>query len=267
MTETRIYTASLILIGNELLSGRTQDKNLTFIAKGLNEIGISMLAAYVIPDVRETIINLLNEVRTKYDYVFTTGGIGPTHDDITTECVAAAFGVGTYVDEETAELLTKRIQARGEIMNPARLRMATFPQGSELLKNEVSAAPGYKLENVFVMAGVPRIMQLMFREAKKHLRGGQIIKSRGAVTDIGEGTIAAPLAELQKRYPMIDIGSYPQMRQNVGFRVSIVLRGTNEHILNRAHEELMGFLHDLGGNPIEEDPQATQGSAEPEDLK
>jgi len=267
MNKNRVYTASLILIGNELLSGRTQDRNLSFIAKGLNELGICISAAYVIPDVRETIINLVNEVRAKYDYVFTTGGIGPTHDDITTECIAAAFGVGTYVDEETANLLAKRVESRGETMNAARLRMATFPDGSELLKNEVSAAPGYKLDNVFVMAGVPSIMQLMFKEAKKYLKGGETIKSRGAATDLGEGTIAAPLEKLQKRYPMIDIGSYPQMRKNVGFRVSIVLRGTNEDILNRAHEELMAFLHDLGGNPIAEDPQSTQGSAEPEEFK
>ncbi len=267
MSDKRVFTACLILIGNELLSGRTQDKNLAFIAKGLNDMGIRMRAAHVIPDIRQTIIDTVNEARAAYDYVFTTGGIGPTHDDITTECVAAAFGVDTYVDPETADLLTKRVEARGEVMNDARLRMATFPAGAELLKNEVSAAPGYKLENVFVMAGVPRIMQVMFEEAKAHLQGGETVKSRGAAIDLGEGTIADPLSELQDCYPMIDIGSYPQMRQGVGFRVSVVLRGTDEDMLDQAHGELMQMLRDLGGNPKEEDPEKSQGAAEPEEQK
>ena len=264
MPKNEIYTACLILIGNELLSGRTQDKNLAVIAKGLNDMGIRMMAAHVIPDVRETIIQTINTVRAEYDYVFTTGGIGPTHDDITTECVAKAFGVETYVDSETAQLLRARVESRGEEMNDARLRMATFPVGAELLKNEISVAPGYKLENVFVMAGVPKIMQMMFEEAKSHLKGGETVKSRGIAIDLGEGTIADPLANLQDRYPMLDIGSYPQMRENVGFRVSLVLRGIDEEILDQAHAELMAILADLGGKPIEEDPEKSQGSAEPD---
>jgi len=265
MAESKIVKACLILIGNEILSGRTQDKNLAFIAKGLNEVGIQMGAAYVIPDVPETIIELLNNARAEFDYVFTTGGIGPTHDDITTECVAAAFGVGLYLDPETVAAMTARVESRGEVMNDARLRMATFPEGAELLKNEISVAPGYKLDNVFVMAGVPRIMQMMFGEAVKHLEGGAKVLSRGLAIDLGEGTIADSLSELQDRYSDIDIGSYPQMRHETGFMVSLVLRGRDQARLDEAHSDTMQAMRDLGGKPSEEDPDKAQASAEPED--
>lgn len=264
MSEGKTVTACLILIGNEILSGRTQDRNLAFIAKGLNDLGVQMREARVIPDVRKTIVDTLNECRETFDYVFTTGGIGPTHDDITSECVAEAFGVGMYRDQATVELLTARTRERGQEMNEARLRMATFPEGAELLKNEISAAPGYKIGNVFVMAGVPRIMQAMFEEAKAHITGGSRVQSRGLVVDLGEGTIAEGLALVQARYRDIDIGSYPQMRQQVGFRVSVVLRGTDSGELERAHAEVMQIMRDLGGNPVEEDPEKSQASAEPE---
>ena len=265
MSNHSAVTACLILIGNEILSGRTQDKNLAFIAKGLNELGVQMREARVIPDIRETIINTVNESRAEFDYVFTTGGIGPTHDDITSECIAEAFGVGMYRDPDTADLLTKRTEERGQEMNEARLRMATFPDGAVLLKNEISAAPGYRLDNVFVMAGVPRIMQAMFSEAKQHITGGMPMQARGLAVDLGEGTIAEGLALVQESYPEIDIGSYPQMRQAVGFRVSVVLRGPDAEILGRAHAEIMQIMRDLGGSPDEEDPELAQASAEPDD--
>lgn len=180
MSEKNTVTACLILIGNEILSGRTQDKNLVYIAKGLNKLGVQMREVRVIPNVRETIVDTLNECRAKFDYVFTTGGIGPTHDDITSECVAAAFGVGMYRDPDTVALLTRRTEERGEVMNEARLRMATFPEGSVLLQQKISAAPGYRIENVFVMAGVPRIMQRMFQEAVPHITGGRRMLARGS---------------------------------------------------------------------------------------
>ncbi len=264
MSEEKTVTACLILIGNEILSGRTQDKNLAFIAKGLNELGVQMREVRVIPDIRKTIVDTLNECRAAFDYIFTTGGIGPTHDDITSECVAEAFGVGMYRDPDTVELMTRRTKERGQEMNEARLRMATFPEGSELLKNEISAAPGYRIENVFVMAGVPHIMQAMFQEAKQHLTGGHRMLARGLVVDLGEGTIAEGLALVQARSRDIDIGSYPQMRQQVGFRVSVVLRGPDGDVLDRAHTEIMQIMRDLGGNPVEEDPEKAQASAEPE---
>ena len=265
MSDGKSVTACLILIGNEILSGRTQDKNLSFIAKGLNELGVQMREARVIPDVRDTIVSTLNECRAAFDYVFTTGGIGPTHDDITSECVAAAFGVGMYRDPDTVELLTARTRERGQEMNEARLRMATFPEGAELLKNEISAAPGYKIDNVFVMAGVPRIMQAMFQEATQHITGGSRVMARGLAVDLGEGTIAEGLALVQARFRDIDIGSYPQMREQVGFRVSVVLRGTDAGDLDRAHADVMQIMRDLGGNPVEEDPEQSQASAEPDD--
>ena len=264
MADSRIVKACLILIGNEILSGRTQDKNLAFIAKGLNEVGVQMEAAYVIPDVPETIIELINKTRAEFDYVLTTGGIGPTHDDITTECVAAAFGVGLFKDPETVTAMTKRVEERGEEMNAARLRMATFPEGAVLLKNAISVAPGYMLDNVFVMAGVPRIMQMMFVEAKRHLEGGSKVLSLGLGIDLGEGTIADSLSELQSLYTDIDIGSYPQMRSERGFMVSLVLRGRNKQRLVEAHAATMQAMRDLGGDPVEEDPDLAQSSAEPE---
>jgi len=263
MSDPKTYTACLLLIGNEILSGRTQDKNLSYIAKGLNDVGVRLAEARVIPDTRKVIVDTLNECRAKFDYVFTTGGIGPTHDDITNECVAEVFGVGMFRDPATVKLMTERVEARGETMNEARLRMATFPDGASLLANRISAAPGYRIGNVFVMAGVPRVMQVMFEEALPQLEGGQRMKGRGVAVDLGEGTIAEGLALLQARYREIDIGSYPQMRAE-GFRVSVVLRGADEALLDRARDELLVILRDLGGKPVEEDPEKAQASAEPD---
>ena len=254
-------TACLILIGNEILSGRTQDKNLSFLANGLNEIGIQLREARVIPDIREKIVETVNACRAEFDYVFTTGGIGPTHDDITSECIAEAFGVPMFRDQATIDLLNSYMQRRGRSeMNEARMRMATFPEGAVLIKNEVSAAPGYKIGNVFVMAGVPRIMQAMFEEAKVHLEGGRKMLSRGIAVDLPEGTIAEPLALVQARFREVDIGSYPQMRE-VGFRVSVVARGTDPDRLDQVVGELMQSLRDLGGDPVEEDLAKVQSQA------
>lgn len=261
MTAENAVTACLILIGNELLSGRTQDRNLSYLANGLNEVGVQIREARVIPDVRETIVATINDCRARFDYVFTTGGIGPTHDDITSECVAEAFGVGMYLDQEIVDLLQSYMARRGRPeMNEARLRMATFPEGAVLLKNEVSAAPGYRVDNVFVMAGVPRIMHAMFDEAKKHLVGGAVVRSRGIVVDLPEGTIAEPLADVQNRFEGIDIGSYPQMRKE-GYRVSVVARGTDPSRLEQAVAELMRSLAAIGGHPVEEDLRSAQSQS------
>lgn len=265
MADKDTVAACLILIGNEILSGRTQDKNLNFLAVGLNEIGIQLREVRVIPDVREKIVSTVNECRAEFDYVFTTGGIGPTHDDITSECIAEAFGVSMYRDEEIVDLLNSYMKGRGNSqMNEARLRMATFPEGAVLIKNEVSAAPGYMIKNVFVMAGVPRIMQAMFEEAKVHLTGGKSVQSRGLVVDLPEGTIAEPLALVQARFKEVDIGSYPQMR-DVGFRVSVVARGTDPDRLDQVLGELMQALRDIGGNPQEEDLTTAQSQSHVDD--
>jgi molybdenum cofactor synthesis domain-containing protein len=266
MAQKDTVTACLILIGNEILSGRTQDKNLAFLATGLNEIGIQLREARVIPDIREKIVATVNECRAEFDYVFTTGGIGPTHDDITSECIAEAFGVPMYRDQSIVDLLQSYMASRGRAseMNEARMRMATFPEGAVLIKNEISAAPGYKIGNVFVMAGVPRIMQAMFEEAKPHLEGGRKVMSRGIVVDLPEGTIAETLALVQARFREVDIGSYPQMR-DVGFRVSVVARGQDPARLDQVIAELAQGLRDLGGNPVEEDLSKAQSQSHHED--
>ena len=170
-----------------------------------------------------------------------------------------------YRDQSIVELLNSYMRKRGNTeMNEARLRMATFPEGAVLIKNEVSAAPGYMIGNVFVMAGVPRIMRGMFEEAKIHLQGGKIVEGRGLVIDLPEGTIAEVLALVQNKYPEVDIGSYPQMRK-VGFRVSVVARGTNSAQLEQVVGELTELLSDLGGNPVEEDLDSAQSQSHIDD--
>src|ERR1700710_1469553 len=200
-------TACLLVIGNEVLSGRTRDANIQFLAKGLGNRGIPLREVRVIPDVPETIISTVNEVRTKFDYVFTTGGIGPTHDDITSECIAAAFGVPW----EHHPVAWPRMEAsyKPGDFNSARQRMATMPRGAELIESSISVAPGFQMENVYVMAGVPRIMQSMF-EWLAPRRGGGTKNERGAVhvIGLGEGIIAEGLGAVQKRYPDLDLGSY-----------------------------------------------------------
>ncbi len=250
-SEKDTVTACVLVIGNEILSGRTQDKNINYIALGLNDIGVRLREVRVIPDVSETIVDTLNECRAAFDYVITTGGIGPTHDDITSECVAAAFGVGMHRDDSVVALLQSYM--KNTPLNEARLRMATFPDGAELISNPVSAAPGYRLDNVFVLAGVPQIMQAMFDSSKNLMVGGDIMLSRAISVQLGEGAIAPGLAELQDRYPDIDIGSYPAMRQR-RFGVSVVLRGTDATRLDTALGELKEMLIALGGEPEDESP-------------
>ena len=251
MAEQTDVTACVLVIGNEILSGRTQDKNINFLAKGLNEIGVRLREVRVIPDIRETIVATVNECREAFDYVITTGGIGPTHDDITSECVAEAFGVGMHRDADVVALLQSYMTS-GDL-NEARLRMATFPDGAELIQNPVSAAPGYRVENVFVLAGVPQIMQAMFEGSRHLLSGGAPMLSRAVSVMLPEGAIAEGLGELQERYPDIDIGSYPAMRRR-RFGVSVVLRGTDSDRLDAALADLKQLLVDLGGEPKDESP-------------
>ena len=259
MAEQGIVTACIVVIGNEILSGRTQDKNVNYLAKGLEALGIRLREVRMIPDDRGTIVETVNACRAAFDYVITTGGIGPTHDDITSECVAEAFGVGMYRDPAVVDLI--RSYMRSGEMNEARMRMATFPEGVELISNPVSAAPGYRIENVFVLAGVPQIMQAMFDGMKHHLSGGRRMRARAVHVHLAEGAIAEALGALQDRYPDVDIGSYPAMRQR-RFGVSVVLRGTDEAALDRALEEVRDALTALGGEPTDESPD---NPPEPED--
>ncbi|MBM3486116.1 MAG: competence/damage-inducible protein A [Alphaproteobacteria bacterium] len=250
MLPEKVVTACVLVIGNEILSGRTQDKNLQFLALNLNEIGIRVTEARVIPDVRETIVATVDWARRHFDYVFTTGGIGPTHDDITSECVGEAFGRPMRRFPEAVAALEARLKP-GEL-NEARLRMATFPDGAELVKNRISAAPGFRMENVYVLAGIPSIMQAMFEELKSGLRGGRPVQSRTVVVALGEGAIAAGLGALQESYADIDIGSYPAVSgPDRRFRVSVVMRGTDPVRLDACRDELLALLRGLGGTPEE----------------
>jgi molybdenum cofactor synthesis domain-containing protein len=199
-------TAAFLIIGEEILSGRTNDKNLNFLALGLGEIGIELREARVIGDEEDEIIGAINDLRQKYDYVFTSGGIGPTHDDITSGSIAKAFGVEIELNQEAEEILHKHY---GVEINEARLKMAMIPKGASLLDNPVSSAPGFFIENVFVMAGVPKIFQAMFFAAKKELKTGKKTESREFKTNLVESRIAKDFANLQKQYPNVAMGSYP----------------------------------------------------------
>src|SRR5580693_5376019 len=241
-------TACLLVIGNEVLSGRTQDANIRFLATGLGAIGIPLREVRVIPDVPATIIGTVNEVRQKFDYVFTTGGIGPTHDDITSECIAAAFGVPW----EPHPVAWPRMEASykpGEF-NAARQRMATMPRGAALIENSISVAPGFQMENVYVMAGVPRVMQSMFEWLAPHLRGGQEIEQRAVhAIALPEGVIADGLTAIQNRYPDIDLGSYPFYRPT-GNGVTLVAKGTSVAEAEAVIAEVTVLIKVLGRTPI-----------------
>jgi molybdenum cofactor synthesis domain-containing protein len=245
----KIVTACVLIIGNEILSGRTQDTNLAYIAKGLNEVGVTLREARVIPDIAETIIATVNEVRAKFDYVFTTGGIGPTHDDITSECVARAFGLPWVIHPEAHKLFLDHYKP-GEL-NEARLRMAHTPEGATLITNPVSRAPGFRIGNVFVMAGIPRVMQAMFDGVKHQLKGGRPMLSRTVSCHLAEGVIAKGLGEIQSRYPDLDIGSYPFYRRGE-FGTSLVLRGRDTDRLTAGTREVIDLVRSLGGTPVEE---------------
>jgi molybdenum cofactor synthesis domain-containing protein len=242
----RVYTACIIVIGNEILSGRTQDSNIAFLAKALNEAGVRLREARVIPDVTETIVATVNEVRAKFDYVFTTGGIGPTHDDITAASVAEAFGVKLRLDEQARDAMQARY---GDTpMNEARLRMAYVPETASLIENPISAAPGFRIENVFVLAGVPAIARAMFRSLRPNLVGGAEVLSRTVNCHLPEGTIAAELEAIQTRWPEIEIGSYP-MWTNEGPATSLVLRGTDAIGLDAATAAVVAMIEAFGGVP------------------
>src|SRR5262245_46714772 len=202
-------TAAVLLIGDEILSGRTKDRNLGFIADYLTALGIDLKEARIVPDVEEEIVGALNALRARYSYVFTTGGIGPTHDDITADAVAKAFGVPIGHDPRAVEILLSWFKQIGREPNEARMRMARIPEGAALIENEVSKAPGFQIGNVFVMAGIPKVMQAMMEEAAKRLAGGVPVRSISITVEGGEGDIAKPLKEIQDRYPAVIIGSYP----------------------------------------------------------
>lgn len=209
MTDTgdSVKTAALILIGDEILSGRTEDKNLSYLARWLGDLGIELKEARVIADDTTVIADTVNALRREYDYVFTTGGIGPTHDDVTIEAVAAAFGKPLKVHEEARARMEAYHGKEG--VNEGRLRMITLPEGCTLIDNTVGAAPGFQLENVFVMAGIPNVMQAMLEAVRPRLEAATPYTSLSIRAHLPESTLSAPLRELQAQYPDVRIGSYP----------------------------------------------------------
>jgi molybdenum cofactor synthesis domain-containing protein len=204
---SEIVTAAILVIGDEILSGRTKDKNIGYIAEYLTNIGIDVREVRVVPDSEEEIVAALNALRSRYTYVFTTGGIGPTHDDITAESVAKAFGVPIDVDPRARALLLTRIAEKD--LNEARLRMARIPAGADLIPNKVSAAPGFRIGNVHVMAGIPAVMQAMLDEVAPTLKTGVKMLSETVRAGLREGDIGTPLGEIAKAHPEVMIGSYP----------------------------------------------------------
>lgn len=250
MTHVKVVTAALVIIGNEVLSGRTQEANVRYLGAKLNALGIRLLEVRVIPDVEESIINAVNHLRRQFDHIFTTGGIGPTHDDITSASISKAFGVKMVRDPE-AERLVRSNYATPREVTPARLRMADVPEGSILLKNPVSKAPGFRIGNVYVLPGVPRIMQAIFDGFSQELIGGEPMKSREITAFLPEGRFSAHLEKIQARFLDADIGSYPFVR-NGRFGAALVIRHTDKDVVDAAAEEVCSMVRSLGGDPIED---------------
>jgi molybdenum cofactor synthesis domain-containing protein len=243
MLEAEI-TAAVLVIGDEILSGRTQDSNSNTIAKYLQPFGITLKEIRVVGDEEPEIIATLNVLRTRYDYVFTTGGIGPTHDDITADAIAKAFGVNIDIREDAVEMMLNRYQ-RDELTE-ARLRMARIPDGASLIKNPVSFAPGFQMDNVFVMAGVPNIMRAMLDDIAPRLKTGKIIIAKTVKADnLREGDIAKPLGEIAKKYPTLSFGSYPWFRGD-GYGTQLVVRGNDEILIEAGMFDIIEMLHSLG---------------------
>jgi len=247
----KVVSGCMIIIGNEILSGRTQDVNLAFLAKELNELGVRLTEARVIPDVEAVIIETVNECRNNFDYVFTTGGIGPTHDDITADCIALAFGVELFIHPDAEKIIRSR-EAPPEVMQ-SRLRMARVPVGGELIENPTGGPPGFKIGNVLVMAGVPMVMQAMVSTlGNGQIQGAQPVRSRSVSAYLTEGQITVPLGAIQGKYPAVDLGSYPFYRQD-GYGVNLVMRGTDETELETMKLEVLDMIRSFGAEPLAED--------------
>jgi molybdenum cofactor synthesis domain-containing protein len=249
--QNEIVTAGLLVIGDEILSGRTKDRNIGFVAEYLTAIGIDLKEVRVVPDEEPEIVAALNALRARYTYVFTTGGIGPTHDDITADAVAKAFGVPIDYHPQAVEILTARLAQTGGVMNEARMRMTRVPKGGELVLNKISAAPGFRIGNVIVMAGIPAVMQAMLEYIAPQLRTGAKMLSETVRADCREGDIGTELGAIAKAHPDVIIGSYPFMDENKGPNAHVVMRARDadklalvkaevETMLARVHAQLSG---------------------------
>ncbi|MFC6198822.1 competence/damage-inducible protein A [Ponticaulis profundi] len=245
-----IKTAAVLLIGDELLSGRTRDINLKNIAEFLAPLGIQVREARIVPDIQEKIVEALNALRAEYSYVFTTGGIGPTHDDITADAVAAAFGDHIDVRQDALAIIQKRYEETGVELTPARLRMARIPDSAKLVANPVSGAPGFQIDNVFVMAGVPSIARAMLEDIEPRLETGQVIKT-AHVRGVGlrEGDLAGALADIAEKHATLSIGSYPWYGSPTDSGVNIVVRGADEEEIQTAIVDVSALVRAQGVEP------------------
>jgi len=246
----KVVTAAVLVIGNEILSGRTKDKNLVFLAENLSAIGVQLREARIIPDIEEEIVTAINVCRAKYDYVFTTGGIGPTHDDITADSVGKAFGLAVEEHPEAVKLFEKRLKAMKITANKSTMRMARTPVGATLIENPVSGAPGFRVENVYVMAGIPAVMQAMFTSLKHELVGGDPVLTNSVRAYLGESIMADSLSNIQDQFADVEIGSYPF---HFGGRYGAVLvcRCTNAGLLAAAGDAVRAMISELGGEAVE----------------
>ena len=264
MGDQGVVTAAAIIIGNEILSGRTKDANLPYIAERLAGWGIQLMEARVVPDIEDEIVGAVNALRAKFDYVLTSGGIGPTHDDITAASIAKAFEVPLDRHEEAVRRLRRHYE-RPEDLTEARLRMANVPRGGVLIDNPVSAAPGFQVENVFVLAGVPRIMQAMIDGLQGRMAGGRQMHAVSITCALPESILAPGLGEIQSDYPDVSIGSYPHFaaaRSASRFGVSIVLRGLETEDVEAASERVRDLMRSLGGTPENRDLSTDKRAAD-----
>ena len=239
-------TAAALAIGDELLSGRTRDKNIGHLAQTLTSVGINLREVRIVADEQSDIIEAVNALRAKYDYLFTSGGIGPTHDDITADAVSKAFEVECIYDEAAMELLAAHYKSREMEFTDARQRMARMPQGASHIDNPVSKAPGFNFENVYVMAGVPKVFEAMLNNVVPTLKTGQKLLSRSVPCTHGEGVIGTPLAVIQKDNPDISIGSYPRFGDDGSFSTEIIVRGLNIEDVDKAADDIEQMLANLG---------------------
>lgn len=238
--DSKTTTACVLLIGNELLSGKTRDANLHYLGAELARRGITLVEARVVRDDKAAIVAAVNACRAACDYVFTTGGIGPTHDDITAACVAAAFGRELVLHPEAEE----RLRRRGLELNAARLKMARVPAGASLIDNPLSGAPGFSVENVFVLAGIPAVARAMFATLDERLGGGAPIHSRNVDVFLPEGDLAAALEAIVREYPQVEIGSYPFYRDRRA-GANLVVRGTDEALVGQVLEDIIAAMSGL----------------------
>jgi molybdenum cofactor synthesis domain-containing protein len=245
MTAAPAPTAAMLAIGDELLSGRTKDRNIGHLAEMLTVAGIDLKEVRIVGDEPHVIADTLNTLRRSYDFVVTSGGIGPTHDDVTADAIGAAFGLAVSEHPEAMRRMAENYAARGLEFNEARRRMARTPEGASLVDNPISTAPGFRVDNVFVLAGVPSIFQAMLDNVLKELPTGTPVRSASVECPFAEGTIGTPLREIQKRHPAVAIGSYPRS-DNGRYWAELVVRSRDEAALAAAKAEIEAMLRDLG---------------------